>query len=432
MKRAMLPLLLALTISQAAAQTRALHIKHRHTGEEERIVFKNGGSYDSAGLKKLNWMLRDWRTDEPRDMDPELFDIIYEVYTKLGASEPINVVSAYRSPGTNAALRRRSRGVARNSQHIQGKALDFYIPGVSTIAIREAALKMERGGVGFYPRAGTAFIHVDSGSVRHWPKMSRDQLARVFPDGKTVHIPRDGKPMGGFDVALASLQKRGGTFSRTGGGEDNDEPEAKGGDGGRFLAFLRGGRPENTRPENTRPENTRPEPKPPVLVAAAPVIAPKVAEVEEDEKPEAQKPEAQKPVIPVRLASFQAPLPIAPPRELEMMRKQLALNDKTQGDKITGDKITIATAPLPVPRPTIPETLPFKTIEQANSSIILAAPLPQADPRKKAIVAAIALPVAKEVAKEPVKILPTSFGKQLQALNPTSLTGNMGFGFNKR
>ncbi|WP_155756361.1 DUF882 domain-containing protein, partial [Streptobacillus moniliformis] len=102
-------------------------------------------------------------------------------YRSVGSQEPINVVSAYRSPGTNAMLRRRSRAVAEFSQHMLGKAMDFYLPDVSIDQIRAIGMRMQRGGVGWYPHAGSPFIHLDVGSVRSWPRMSHDQLARLFP-----------------------------------------------------------------------------------------------------------------------------------------------------------------------------------------------------------------------------------------------------------
>src|SRR6202040_359812 len=125
-------------------------------------------------------------------MDPHLLDLIWEVYHEVGAKEPIQIVCGYRAPATNAMLRRRSSGVARFSQHTLGKAIDFYIPGVSLEQLRHAGLRMQRGGVGFYPTSGSPFVHLDTGSVRHWPRMSSEQLARVFPDGRTVHVPTNG------------------------------------------------------------------------------------------------------------------------------------------------------------------------------------------------------------------------------------------------
>ena len=193
----------------ANGDTRTLSFQHMHTGETLTVTFKREGRYDPQGLEKINWLLRDWRRDEPTRMDPQLFDLLWEIHREVGAKEPVTIVSAYRSPQTNAMLRKRGRGVARFSQHMLGKAIDFYIPGVELSDLRVAGLRMERGGVGFYPTSGSPFVHMDTGGIRHWPRMTRDQLARVFPDGKTVHLPADGKPMPGYEIALAALEKRG-------------------------------------------------------------------------------------------------------------------------------------------------------------------------------------------------------------------------------
>ncbi len=193
----------------ANGDTRTLSFQHMHTGETLTVTFKREGRYDPQALEKINWLLRDWRRDEPTRMDPQLFDLLWEIHREVGAKEPVTIVSAYRSPQTNAMLRKRGRGVARFSQHMLGKAIDFYIPGVELSDLRVAGLRLERGGVGFYPTSGSPFVHMDTGGIRHWPRMTRDQLARVFPDGKTVHLPADGKPMPGYEIALAALEKRG-------------------------------------------------------------------------------------------------------------------------------------------------------------------------------------------------------------------------------
>ncbi|MCA0407293.1 MAG: DUF882 domain-containing protein [Proteobacteria bacterium] len=195
----------------AVGETRSLTMVHSHTGETISITYKSGGSFNSSALEKLNWFLRDWRVDEPIAMSPNLFDIVWHVYREVGATEPIKIMSAYRSPGTNAMLRRRSRAVAKESQHMRGNAMDIHIPGVSVAKVREIGLRLQRGGVGYYPSAGSPFVHLDVGSVRHWPKMSRDALERIFPDGKTVHIPADGKPLANYESALAEVQARGGS-----------------------------------------------------------------------------------------------------------------------------------------------------------------------------------------------------------------------------
>ncbi|MET1412755.1 DUF882 domain-containing protein [Roseibium sp. HPY-6] len=187
----------------ASAETRTLKLYNTHTKERVSITFKRNGRYLPAGLREANRFLRDWRRNEITKIDPELLDLIWEVYREVRGRDHIYVVSSYRSPATNNMLRKRSSGVARNSQHTLGKAMDFYIPGVNLARLRAAGLRKEVGGVGYYPRSGSPFVHMDTGRVRHWPKMSRSQLAKVFPNGKTLHIPSDGKPLKGYKLALA-------------------------------------------------------------------------------------------------------------------------------------------------------------------------------------------------------------------------------------
>jgi uncharacterized protein YcbK (DUF882 family) len=201
----------------ALGETRTLSFHHTHSGEDLTITFKRDGRYDEDALKKLNHFLRDWRTQEATVMDRRLFDILWEVHRDVDAKQPINVISSYRSPATNAMLRRRSSGVARFSQHMQGHAIDFFIPGVPLEQIRYAGLRLQRGGVGFYPTSGSPFVHLDTGSVRHWPRMTHDQLARVFPDGRTVHLPSDGNPLKGYELARADIERRGNGDSASGG-----------------------------------------------------------------------------------------------------------------------------------------------------------------------------------------------------------------------
>lgn len=205
----------ALQNAVAEGDTRTISLHHIHTDEDITITFKRDGRYDEAALEKLNWFLRDWRRAEQTRMDPHLIDLIWEVEREADAKEPIQVVCGYRSPQTNAMLRHRSAhsGVARFSQHMLGHAMDFYIPGVRLEQVREYGLRLQRGGVGFYPESGSPFVHMDTGGVRMWPRMSRVELARVFPDGRTVLIPSDGKPMPGYAVALADIRKRGGAPS---------------------------------------------------------------------------------------------------------------------------------------------------------------------------------------------------------------------------
>ena len=192
----------------ATGDTRTLSFHHTHSEEDITVTFKRNGRYDEDGLKKLNHFLRDWRSQDSTVMDRKLFDVLWEVYRDVDAKQPIQIISSYRAPATNAMLRRRSSGVARHSLHTRGQAIDFFIPGVALEQIRVAGLRMQRGGVGFYPGSGSPFVHLDTGNVRHWPRMNHDQLARVFPDGRTVHIPSDGTPLRGYDLAAADIERR--------------------------------------------------------------------------------------------------------------------------------------------------------------------------------------------------------------------------------
>ncbi|UVK43708.1 DUF882 domain-containing protein [Mesorhizobium sp. AR07] len=199
---------LCMCMTSAFAETRALKIQHLHTGEKAEIVFKRNGRYDPAGLKKINFMLRDWRRNEPTKMDPRLLDLVWQAYRASGSTAYINVVSAYRSPATNAMLRGRSKGVARESQHMVGRAMDFFLLDVPLKKLRDIGLKMQGGGVGYYPTSGSPFIHMDVGNVRHWPGIARQELAKVFPNGNTLHVPSDGRPLPGYEQALAAYKSR--------------------------------------------------------------------------------------------------------------------------------------------------------------------------------------------------------------------------------
>jgi uncharacterized protein YcbK (DUF882 family) len=211
------------SVHDAAAlnETRTLSFHHTHSDEDLTITFKRDGRYDEAALKQLNHYLRDWRTQDETVMDRHLFDILWEVYRDVDGKKPIQIISSYRSPATNAMLRRRSSGVARHSQHMLGHAMDFFIPDVPLEQIRYAGLRLQRGGVGFYPTSGSPFVHLDTGSIRHWPRMTHDQLAKVFPDGRTVHVPSDGTPLKGYELARADIEKRGNWDDDTGSGKFN-------------------------------------------------------------------------------------------------------------------------------------------------------------------------------------------------------------------
>lgn len=236
----------------ANGDTRTLTFYHNNTRESITVTFRRNGQYDSAALQQLNWFLRDWRRDEPTRMDPRLFDTVWEVYREVGSSAPVHVNSAYRSPQTNSMLRRRSGAVAKNSQHMLGKAMDFYLPDVSTERLRGIGMRLQNGGVGYYPNAYTPFVHLDVGSVRAWPRMTRDQLVRLFPDGKTVHIPADGQPLPGYEEAKAEVLAKGGTVAGYTAYADGEDAIATPTRRKSFWATLFGGSDEDEDAEEIR------------------------------------------------------------------------------------------------------------------------------------------------------------------------------------
>jgi uncharacterized protein YcbK (DUF882 family) len=171
----------------AEGDTRTISLHHMHTGEDLTITYKVNGVYDEDALKKIDYELRDWRRDEPIHMDPHLIDLVWEVQRDVGSTGPIQVVCGYRSPETNAMLRQRSSGVAKFSQHMLGKAMDFYLEGVPLEQIRAVGLYLQRGGVGFYPTSGSPFVHLDTGNVRHWPPIAPDDMPRLMAEGQKLH-----------------------------------------------------------------------------------------------------------------------------------------------------------------------------------------------------------------------------------------------------
>ncbi len=146
-----------------------LSLRHLHTGETLKIVYRIGDTYIPAAMEKLNHFLRDHRTEDQSHYDPKEFDLLHNLLTRLGKPHgEIDVVCGYRTPWSNEFLRTRSRdtGVAKNSQHVQAKAIDIRVPGVRTRNLRDAALSLQAGGVGYYPVS--QFVHVDVGPVRQW------------------------------------------------------------------------------------------------------------------------------------------------------------------------------------------------------------------------------------------------------------------------
>lgn len=146
-----------------------LRMSNLHTGENLDLVYRVGNTYVPDALQKLNYFLRDHNTQDVTDYDPKEFDVLHALMARVGQlNGVIDIVCGYRTPKTNAALRQNSSrtGVAEHSQHMEGHAIDIRVPGVSTVALRDAALSLHAGGVGYYPVS--QFVHVDVGPVREW------------------------------------------------------------------------------------------------------------------------------------------------------------------------------------------------------------------------------------------------------------------------
>jgi len=144
-----------------------LRMYHTHTQEQIDVVYRVGDSYVPEALDKLNYFLRDHRTGNVKAYDPYEFDLLHDLLSAVGKPDgEIDIICGYRTPWSNEFLRSHSHGVAEHSQHMLAKAIDIRVPGVSTADLRDAALALHRGGVGYY--ASSAFVHVDVGPVRRW------------------------------------------------------------------------------------------------------------------------------------------------------------------------------------------------------------------------------------------------------------------------
>jgi uncharacterized protein YcbK (DUF882 family) len=148
-------------------QNHLLRLYNTHTGERMEIAYRRGEQYVPGALAKLDYFLRDHRTGDIRHFDPRLYDILYDLTVSIGhPGGDIDIVCGYRTSTTNESLRAHTTGVAKNSLHIQAEAIDLRMPGIDTLKLRQAALALRRGGVGYYPHSD--FIHVDTGRVRQW------------------------------------------------------------------------------------------------------------------------------------------------------------------------------------------------------------------------------------------------------------------------
>ena len=150
----------------AAAEIRGLSFVHTHVNESLSIDYFSNGAYVPAALAQLNHLLRDFRTGEVHPIDPPLLDILCDLRALADGAGPFEIISGYRSPRTNGQLRNRSTGVAEHSLHMEGKAIDVRIRSFDTRKLRDLALSLRRGGVGYY--ASSDFVHIDTGRIRSW------------------------------------------------------------------------------------------------------------------------------------------------------------------------------------------------------------------------------------------------------------------------
>ena len=155
------------TVPGAPAAEYRVRFFHTHTGERLDIVYRRGDQYLPEALAKLNYYLRDHRTGDVHAYDPKVFDLLHDLTAAVGRPHAeINVICGYRTPWSNAFLRTHTSGVAEHSLHMQAQAIDIRLPGVATARLRDAALALHRGGVGYYAKSD--FIHVDVGRIRRW------------------------------------------------------------------------------------------------------------------------------------------------------------------------------------------------------------------------------------------------------------------------
>lgn len=150
----------------SAEKPKRLSFENLHTGERLSATYWADGQYQRDALGDIDWVLRDHRTNASHPIDPKLFDILSALDTGFGGGVTFQVISGYRSPETNRMLVAASDGVARGSLHLQGQAIDIRVPGVSLTSLRNAAMGLQAGGVGYYPRSD--FVHVDTGRIRFW------------------------------------------------------------------------------------------------------------------------------------------------------------------------------------------------------------------------------------------------------------------------
>jgi len=224
------PLFMPTAPSEAGGETRTISLYQVHTKESLTVTYKVNGRYIPSAMKKINHLLRDWRRNESTKMDPETVDLMWELHADLGSTRPVHIISGYRSPKTNAFLKRIGRNVAKKSQHMVGRAIDLYFPDVPTVKIRNSALVRQVGGVGYYRSSGgpSGFVHIDSGRVRHWgPAISASQMAQITREyKKTVGARLNRKDMIAVSTPDEKVDETAAALSSAYEGVDEDADEA--------------------------------------------------------------------------------------------------------------------------------------------------------------------------------------------------------------
>lgn len=331
--------LLPFTMPAQAASEREIYLYYTHTKETIRIVYKRDGRFIQSAIQTLNVFLRDWRRNEPANMDPALFDLLWEVYQESRATQPIHIVSAYRSPQTNAMLAANSSGVAENSQHMKGKAIDFFIPGVPIATLRALGMRKQVGGVGYYPTSGSPFVHLDTGSVRAWPRMTEAQLRDIFPDGRTMHVASNGRVLSqqGYQAAQAEWQRCHRVPCNAGAAMTGGAVQVADSDRPRTLWDMITGGNENSAAPQPAPQAVASAPTRPASSQAAAATA-----------------------APVQLASIEPPAPPVRPADL-----------------IAGTMVADAPAPQTIPFQVVDAAEMTRQVAMADTSATLEdAPLP--------------------------------------------------------
>jgi uncharacterized protein YcbK (DUF882 family) len=153
-------------IDASYGENQSLSFYNIHTRERLETCYRTNGRLVHPAIQQINYILRDFRTGEIKPIDPNLLDLLYHIVTEVKPRCPISIISGYRCPRTNAALRRVTTGVSKNSLHMKGRAIDIRIPGYRTADLRQLAINLRRGGVGYYPKSN--FVHLDTGPIRTW------------------------------------------------------------------------------------------------------------------------------------------------------------------------------------------------------------------------------------------------------------------------